>query len=136
MSTTFSSVDDDRTRTRAAVHASRSAAVSISAGSGSAATRHGQSAGIRRGRTANHSRASATSTRVDTSGGNHGTSFHVSVKSSWATWIQYSWGSFTTIQMAAAVMTQERVPNRRGSQRSRTASYAMKKYSKVFGKTS
>src|SRR6187401_1607168 len=107
MSTTFSSVDRDLTRTWAAVHASRSAAVSISAGSGSAATCQGQSAGNRRGRTTNHSRARPTSTRVDTTGANHGTSFHVSVKSSWATWIQYSWGSLTTIQMAAAVMIQK-----------------------------
>ncbi len=56
------------------------------------------------------------------SGANHGTSCQVSVKSSWATWIQYSCGSLTTIQMKAAVTTQKRRPNRRGSQRSRTAS--------------
>ena len=97
-------------------------------------TRHDQSAGIRRGRTTNQSTARPTSTAVDTSGANHGTSFQVSVKSSCATWIQYSCGSLTKIQMKAAVTTQKRRPNRRGSQRSRTASYAMKKYSKVFGK--
>jgi hypothetical protein len=122
MSRTFSSVDHDQTRTWAAVQASRSAAVSISSGSGSAATRHDQSAGIRRGRTTNHSRPRPTSTAVDTTGANHGTSCQVSVKSSWATWIQYSWGSLTKIQIAAAVATQNRMPNRRGSQRSRTAS--------------
>ena len=57
-----------------------------------------------------------------TSGANHDTSVHVSVKSSCAMWIQYSWGSLTKTQMAAAVTTQKRVPKRRGSQRSRTTS--------------
>ena len=57
-----------------------------------------------------------------TRGANHGTSCQVSVKSSWATWIQYSWGSLTKTQMQAAVTSQNRVPNRRGSQRSRTSS--------------
>ena len=56
------------------------------------------------------------------SGGNHGTSCQVSVKSSWATWIQYSCGSLMKIQMQAAVTIQKRVLSRRGSQRSRTSS--------------
>ena len=99
MSTTFSTVDHESTRTLAAVQASRSAAVSISSGSGSAARRHDQSVGSRRGRTTNHRIARPTRTAPMTSGANHGTSCQVSVKSSWATWIQYSCGSLMTIQM-------------------------------------
>ena len=49
-------------------------------------------------------------------------------------WIQYSWGSLTKIQMAAAVTIQKRLLTRAGFQPSRTISYAMKKYSNVFGK--
>ena len=44
------------------------------------------------------------------------------MKSSWAMWIQYSCGSLTKIQIAAAVTTQNRMLYRRGSQRSRTTS--------------
>jgi len=58
------------------------------------------------------------------------------VKSSWATWIQYSWGSFRKIQIAAAVRIQNRRLPLVGSHRHSTISYAMKKYSNVFGKIS
>ena len=51
-------------------------------------------------------------------------------------WIQYSWGSFTKIQMAAAVTIQKRLLPRAGFQPNRTISYAMKKYSNVLGKIS
>ena len=67
---------------------------------------------------------------------NHGWLRTVSVKSSWATWIQYSCGSLMKIQIAAATSSQTRAERRAGSQRSRTTSYAMKKYSNVLGKTS
>ncbi len=59
---------------------------------------------------------------MTTSGPNHGTFFTVSVKSSWATWIQYSWGSLTKIQIAAAATTQNRRLKRRGFHRRRTTS--------------
>ena len=118
MSTTFSRVHHDHTVMLAATQASRSAAVSISSGSGSAATRQAQSGARRRGRTTNQRMASPTSTAVMMSGANQDTSFQVSVKSSWAMWIQYSCGSLTKIQIAAAVRIQNRVLNRRGSQRS------------------
>ena len=54
--------------------------------------------------------------------------------SSFAMWIQYSWGSFTKIQRPAATSSQALAETRDGSYRSRTSSYAMKKYSNVFGK--
>ena len=62
-------------------------------------------------------------------------SFMKSVKSSWATWIHHSCGSLMTIQMNAASPASWRCDSRRGSHFRRMASYAMKKYSKVFGKS-
>jgi hypothetical protein len=69
-------------------------------------------------------------------GPNHGTSAIVSVTSSCAMWIHHSCGSFTNTQIAAAVMTHDRIATRAGFQNNRYASYAMKKYSNVFGKIS
>lgn len=60
----------------------------------------------------------------------------MSVTSSCATWIHHSCGSLTNTQIAAAVMIQVRIATRAGFQNRRYASYAMKKYSKVFGKIS
>ena len=56
------------------------------------------------------------------SGANHETSFQVSVKSSWAMWIQYSCGSLMKIQMKAAVSTQNFIWKRTVFQRERMPS--------------
>lgn len=59
-----------------------------------------------------------TSTAVMMSGANQDTSFQVSVKSSWAMWIQYSCGRRDEDPDRGGGEDQNRVLNRRGSQRS------------------
>ena len=120
--TTFSSVSSDQRRELPARHAACSAAVSISSGSGSAASRSGWSGSGVRGRTTNQTTTARASSRPPSSQGAQAWSRRVSVMSSWATWIQYSCGSFTQTQIAAATTTQPDRLRRRGSQRVRTVS--------------
>ena len=118
----FSSVVLSKTLRCAAWYAARSWASSIPSGSGSARNRQAQSAGLSRGRTKKYRTASRASTATISAGRNQGTSRIVSVRSSWAMWIQYSCGSLTKIQIAAATITQNLKLYRSGFRRVRTPS--------------
>ena len=83
--------------------------------SGSAASRQAQSGVGSRGITTRTSTNAATSSATTHAIPNHGWSRTASVKSSCATWIQYSCGSLTKIHSPAAVSSQNRAEKREGS---------------------
>src|SRR5262245_54218469 len=88
---------------------------------GSVKPQSGSGSGIR-GRTTNHTTHASRPSPRRQSAPNHGWSTTASVKSSFATWIQYSWGSLTNTQSPPAKYNQKRPDQRSGSQRVRSPS--------------
>jgi hypothetical protein len=94
----------------------------MASGNGSVAIRNGQSAGSSRGRTTYQSTRASTTAAAPRVGHAHECSARKSVTSSWATWIQYSWGSLMSTQIDAAAPIHQASANRSGFHRDRTPS--------------